>query len=94
MLVIAVVAVIAAAGFILVVAAAVLVTIGVRQEERLLTFARQRGPTAIARLARRIVGRYVRPAEPEPRPASERATTPAAPGEPGAISTARRRNAA
>ena len=60
------VVIIAAAGLAGILAVVLLVTIGVHQEERRLTFARQRGPTAAARVARLIVGRYVRPAEPEP----------------------------
>jgi hypothetical protein len=49
-----------AAGFAAVLAATILVVIGVRREERWLTFERRRAPGAIARLARIIVGRYVR----------------------------------
>jgi hypothetical protein len=85
--VIGVVVVIAAAGLLVILAVVLLVTIGVHQEERRLTFARQRGPTAAARVARLIVGRYVRPAEPEP-PASGRAETrPAVQREPRTGST-------
>jgi hypothetical protein len=75
--VIAVVTVIAAAGLAVILAVVLLVTIGVHQEERRLTFARQRGPTAAARVARLIVGRYVRPGAPEPRAARPSATMPA-----------------
>jgi hypothetical protein len=87
--VIGVVVVIAAAGLLVILAVVLLVTIGVHQEERRLTFARQRGPTAAARVARLIVGRYVRPAEPEPEPpASGRAETrPAVQREPRTGST-------
>jgi len=54
------------AGFLLIAAAALLVTIGVHQEERRMTFTRRRGPTAVSRLTRLIVGRYVRAIDPEP----------------------------
>jgi hypothetical protein len=96
-LVIAVVAVIAAAGFAVLLAAVLLVTIGVHQEEKRLTFARRRGPTGVARVARRIVGRYVRPAEPEPNvdtPESRGAMTSASPGESGASGRPQSRGAA
>ena len=66
MFVIAVVAVIVAAGLTVTLAVVLLVTVGVHQEERRLTFARLRGPTVAARGARLILGRYVRPIEPEP----------------------------
>jgi hypothetical protein len=65
--VIAAVTIIAAAGLAVMLGVVLLVTIGVHQEEKRLTFARLRGPTAAARVARLIVGRYVRPAAPEPR---------------------------
>lgn len=92
--VIAVVAVIAAAGLAVILAVVLLVTIGIHQEERRLTFARQRGPTATARLARLIVGRYVRPTEREPPAAGGGATRVAAPGESRATSTEPGRSAA
>jgi hypothetical protein len=94
MLVIAVVAVIAAAGLAAILVVVLLVTIGVHQEEGRLTFARQRGPTAAARVARLMVGRYVRPAEPEPRAVRQSAARPAKAGEPEAASTESGRSAA
>ncbi len=94
MFVIAVVTVIAAAGLAVMLAVVLLVTIGVHQEEKRLTFARQRGPTATARVARLIVGRYVRSAAPEPRVGRGSATEPAAALEPGVASTESGRRAA
>jgi hypothetical protein len=76
-LVIAIVAVIATTGFGVVLAAVLMVTIGVHQEEKRLTFARRRGPTGTARVARLIVGRYVRRAEPEPAASGWTAPAPA-----------------
>lgn len=49
----------AAAGFAFVVAITVIVIIGVRQEERHLTFPDRRAPSGVAGLARLIVGRHV-----------------------------------
>jgi len=92
--VIAVVTVIAAAGLAAMLAVVLLVTIGVHQEEKRLTFARLRGPTAAARVARLILGRYVRPAAPEPRVGRQSATEPAAALEPGVASTESGRSAA
>src|SRR5215469_14377193 len=92
--VIAVVAVIAAAGLAVILTVVLLVTIGIHQEERRLTFARQRGPTAAARIARLIVGRYVRPAEPEPPAIGRTATRQAVPRDSGAASTGPGRSAA
>lgn len=92
--VIAVVAVIAAAGLAVILSVVMLVTIGVHQEERRLTFARQRGPTAAARVARLIVGRYVRHADPDPQAASRSATRPATAEQPGVASTESGRSAA
>jgi hypothetical protein len=92
--VIAVVTVIAAAGLAVMLAVVLLVTIGVHQEEKRLTFARLRGPTAAARVARVIVGRYVRPAAPEPRVGRPSATEAAAALEPGVASTESGRSAA
>jgi hypothetical protein len=66
MLAIAVFAVITVAAFVATVAAALIVTIGVHQEERRMTFTRQRAPSTTARLARLIVGHYVRRTDPEP----------------------------
>jgi hypothetical protein len=83
-----------AAGLAGILAVVLLVTIGIHQEERRLTFARQRGPTAAARVARLIVGRYVRSAEPEPPAAGQTATSQAAPGESGASGTEPGRSAA
>jgi hypothetical protein len=80
-LVIVVVAVIATLGFAVILAAVLLVTIGVHQEEKRLTFARRRGPTGTARVARLIVGRYVRRTEPDPQAAGWSATAPATPSE-------------
>jgi hypothetical protein len=94
MLVIAVVAVIAATGLAAMLAVVLLVTIGVHQEERRLTFARHRGPTAAARVARLIVGRYVRPAEPEPGIVQQSAARPVVTGEPEVASTGSGRSAA
>jgi hypothetical protein len=93
-LVIAVVTVIAAAGFAVMLAVVLLVTVGVHQEEKRMTFARQRGPTAAARVARLIVGRYVRPAAPEPQAVRPSATEPAAALQPGVASTESDRKAA
>jgi hypothetical protein len=75
-LVIAVVAAVALAGFAVILTAVLLVTVGVHQEEKRLTFARRHGPTISARAARLIVGRYVRPTEPEPQTAGRVAVTP------------------
>ncbi len=66
MLAIAVFAVITVAAFVAILAATVIVTIGVHQEERQLTFTRRRAPSGAARLARLIVGHYVRKTDPEP----------------------------
>src|SRR5215470_17244760 len=92
--VIAVVAVIAAAGLAVILTVVLLVTVGVHQEERRLTFGRERGPTAPARVARLIVGRYVRPTEPEPLAASQRATKAATAAKPRVASTDSGRSAA
>jgi hypothetical protein len=93
--VIAVVTVIAAAaGLAVMLAVVLLVTIGVHQEEKRLTFARQRGPTAAARVARLIVGRYVRPAAPEPQVGRQNAAEPAAALDPGVASAESGRSAA
>jgi hypothetical protein len=91
-LVIAVV-VVATAGFAVILAAVLLVTIGVHQEEKRLTFSRRRGPTGTARVARRIVGRYVRRTEQEPQAAGWSAT-PATPSERGNSRPPRSRSAA
>jgi hypothetical protein len=56
----------AGVGFLIIATAALLVTVGVHQEERRMTFTRRRGPTAVSRLTRLIVGRYVRATDPEP----------------------------
>jgi hypothetical protein len=66
MLAIAVFAVITVAAFVAILAATVIVTIGVHQEERQMTFTRRRAPSVAARLARPIVGHYVRKTDPEP----------------------------
>jgi hypothetical protein len=66
MLVIAVFAVVTVAAFVGILVATVVVTIGVHQEERHLTFTRWRAPTPAARLARLIIGHYVRKTDPEP----------------------------
>jgi hypothetical protein len=50
----------AAAGFAFVIVVTVIVIIGVRQEERDLTLTNKTAPGAIARLARIVLGRYVR----------------------------------
>jgi hypothetical protein len=49
-----------AAGFAFVIVVTVIVIIGVRQEERYLTFESRTAPTVTARLARIVLGRYVR----------------------------------
>lgn len=49
-----------AAGFAFVVAIFVIVIIGVRREERYLTFEHKTAPGAVALLARIVLGRYVR----------------------------------
>lgn len=51
---------VAAAGFAFVVVIFVIVIIGVRQEERYLTFENKTAPGAVALLARIVLGRYVR----------------------------------
>ena len=94
MFIIAVVAVIATAGLAVILAAVLLVTIGVHQEEKRLTFARGRGPTGAARMARLIVGRYVRLTQPEPRAARSTASAPAPPAESGGSGARRSRTAA
>ena len=48
-----------AAGFALIIAATILVIIGVHQEERRATFAGNRPPTIPALLARRVLGTHV-----------------------------------
>ena len=50
----------AAAGFAFVVVTFVIVVIAVHQEERYLTLTDRTAPSAIARLARLVLGRYVR----------------------------------
>ena len=70
-------AVITVAAFVVIIAATVVVTIGVHQEERRKTFTRRIAPTATAEVARAILGQHVvvsrrervpqRPAEPVPR---------------------------
>lgn len=49
-----------AAGFAFVVVTFVIVVIAVRQEERNLTLMDKTAPSAVARLARLVLGRYVR----------------------------------
>jgi hypothetical protein len=49
-----------AAGFAFVVLMFVIVIIGVRQEERYLTLANRTAPSAMAQLARIVLGRYFR----------------------------------
>jgi hypothetical protein len=66
MLAIAVFAVVTVAAFAAILAAVAIVTIGVHQEERQMTFTRRLGPSATARLARLIVGHHVRKTDPEP----------------------------
>jgi hypothetical protein len=48
-----------AAGFAVIIVATVLVIIGIRQEERRHSFGRDDPPTAIALLARRVLGAHV-----------------------------------
>jgi hypothetical protein len=64
-LVIAVFAVISIVPFIAILAATLIVTIGVHKEERKLTFTCRRSPTAAAWLARVIIGHYVRKTRPD-----------------------------
>ncbi len=66
MLAIAVFATVTVAAFVAILAATVIVTMGVHQEERRMTFTRKRAPSVAARLARLIVGHYVRKTDPEP----------------------------
>ncbi len=49
-----------AAGFAFVAVISVIVIVGVRQEERYLTLTHRNAPSAIAQLARLVLGRYVR----------------------------------
>jgi hypothetical protein len=49
-----------AAGFTFVIVISVIVIIGVRQEERYFTLVNRNAPSAIAQLARLILGRHVR----------------------------------
>jgi hypothetical protein len=51
----------AAAGFAFVIAITIIVIIGVRQEERYSTLANRNAPSAMAQLARLVLGRHVRP---------------------------------
>jgi hypothetical protein len=51
---------IAAAGFAFAVVLSVIVIIGVHQEERYMTLEHKTAPSAVAQLARIILGRYVR----------------------------------
>ncbi len=51
---------IAAAGFAFVLVITVIVIIGVRQEERYQTLEHRTAPSAVAQLARIVLGRYVR----------------------------------
>lgn len=51
---------IASAGFAFVIVITIIVVIGVRQEERYQTLEHRSAPSAIARLARIVLGRYVR----------------------------------
>jgi hypothetical protein len=66
MLAIAAFALITVIGFGLVLAATVVVTIGVRQEERYRTLKHTRPPGTLAGLARVILGHYVRVHDDEP----------------------------
>jgi hypothetical protein len=50
----------AAAGFAFFVVITIIVIIGVRQEERYMTLEHRSAPSAVAQLARIILGRYVR----------------------------------
>ncbi len=49
-----------AAGFAFAVVITIIVIIGVRQEERYLTLTNRTAPSAVAQLARIVLGRYVR----------------------------------
>jgi hypothetical protein len=51
---------VAAAGFAVIVVLTVIVVIGVRQEERYKTLEQRTAPSAVAQLARIVLGRYVR----------------------------------
>ncbi len=66
MLVVAIFAVITIAAFVAILAATLIVTVGVHQEERKHTFTCRTAPTPMAGLARVIVGRYVRKTQPDP----------------------------
>jgi hypothetical protein len=46
--------------------AVVLVILGIRHEERLLTMTRRAAPSLTARLARLVIGLYVKKTDPEP----------------------------
>jgi hypothetical protein len=50
----------AAVGFALVIAITIIVIAGIRQEERYLTLTDKIAPSAVAQLARIVLGRYVR----------------------------------
>jgi hypothetical protein len=50
----------AAAGFAFVIVIVIIVIVGVRQEERYFTLANRNAPSAIAQLARVVLGRHVR----------------------------------
>ncbi len=51
---------VAAAGFAFIVVITVIVVIGIRQEERYQTLEDRTAPSAVAQLARIVLGRYVR----------------------------------
>jgi hypothetical protein len=72
----------------------VLVTIGVHQEERRMTFTLLRGPTLLARIARLILGRSARMTGPDPKAVGDRRTTLAVPGESRAANRTPDRDAA
>lgn len=50
----------AAAGFAIVIVVTIIVIVGVRREERYLTLGNRTAPGAVARLARIVLGRYLR----------------------------------
>ena len=94
MLVIGIVTVIATAGITVILTVAVLVTIGVHQEERRMTFTLLRGPTLLARIARLIIGGSARVTPPDQRAVAHHQTTIGVPGESEAANRTPGRDAA
>lgn len=58
--------------------AVVLVILGIRHEERLLSMTRRAAPSVTARLARLVIGLYVRKTDPEPARGDDLAEPPCA----------------